>query len=157
MTKQTIEVQGLPKGNRAVAFREPLARESYMDADGVLKIAPASWGKGCSIPPRLIIEKIQPRRIVANEREHNIALMEGAMNKASDDYFKARPQLDSELNLRIFQAGFDRAWKQVKETDLSLNSDEPKLTLSVDECRQISDCNPVDVVLKVREFLEKNS
>jgi hypothetical protein len=38
------------------------------------------------------------------------ALCEAHCNEASDEYFKARPQLDSAVNRRIFYAGHRKAW-----------------------------------------------
>jgi hypothetical protein len=38
------------------------------------------------------------------------ALCEAYCNKASDEYFKARPQLESDVNRRIFYAGHRKAW-----------------------------------------------
>lgn len=38
------------------------------------------------------------------------ALCEAFCNAASDEYFKARPQLDSDVNRRIFYAGHRKAW-----------------------------------------------
>jgi hypothetical protein len=43
--------------------------------------------------------------------EQKIAEMEYERNKARDNYFEQRPQLDNDHNKRIFEAGFERAWK----------------------------------------------
>ena len=37
------------------------------------------------------------------------AVMEGRRNAASDEYFGARPQIDTMDRRRVFEAGFDRA------------------------------------------------
>lgn len=42
--------------------------------------------------------------------EQDRALCEAYCNAASDEYFKARPQLDSDVNRRIFGAGHRKAW-----------------------------------------------
>lgn len=42
--------------------------------------------------------------------EQDRALCEAYCNAASDEYFKARPQLDSDVNRRIFYAGHRKAW-----------------------------------------------
>ena len=42
--------------------------------------------------------------------EQDRAICEAYSNAASDEYFKARPQLDSDVNRRIFYAGYRRAW-----------------------------------------------
>lgn len=46
--------------------------------------------------------------------EHEIAIMEGNMIRANDEYFSARPELDNDQNRKTFQAGFERAWKMQK-------------------------------------------
>lgn len=47
--------------------------------------------------------------------EREIAVYEAARNKASGDYFRARPQLASIQNLEMFEAGFERAWNLLKQ------------------------------------------
>jgi hypothetical protein len=42
--------------------------------------------------------------------EQDRALCEAYCNTASDEYFNARPQLDSQANRRIFYAGHRKAW-----------------------------------------------
>jgi len=42
--------------------------------------------------------------------EQDRALCEAYCNDASDEYFKARPKLDSDVNRRIFYAGHRKAW-----------------------------------------------
>jgi hypothetical protein len=43
--------------------------------------------------------------------EQKIAEMEYASNKASDEYFAQRPQIDSLDRRKVFEAGFERAWR----------------------------------------------
>ena len=110
MTQSTIEIEGFPEGWKAVSYRCPESGDYYLENNGIV-----IKHTGCKQKfPWIIVEKIQPRRIVPDS-ETQIALMEGAMNSAADDYFAARPQLDNTHNLRIFEAGFRRAWKEVKE------------------------------------------
>ena len=45
-----------------------------------------------------------------DNRELEIALMESARNKASDDYFNARKELWSKRKQKVFDDGFERAW-----------------------------------------------
>lgn len=47
--------------------------------------------------------------------EQDRALCEAYCNNASDEYFNARPQLDSGVNRRIFYAGHRKAWLAAKE------------------------------------------
>lgn len=42
--------------------------------------------------------------------EQEIARKEGIINHLSDEYFKARPQLDNGHNRRIFESGADRMY-----------------------------------------------
>lgn len=42
--------------------------------------------------------------------EKDRALCEAHCNSAADEYFNARPQLDSSVNRRIFYAGHRKAW-----------------------------------------------
>lgn len=50
----------------------------------------------------------QERKPMTDEQDR--ALCEAYCNAASDEYFKARPQLDSDVNRRIFCAGHRNAW-----------------------------------------------
>jgi hypothetical protein len=43
-------------------------------------------------------------------------LMESEQNAASDEYFGSRPQIDTTDRRRVFEAGFDRAWKALLPT-----------------------------------------
>lgn len=43
--------------------------------------------------------------------EQQIAMMEGMINHLSDEYFKARPHLDSTNNRRIFESGANRMYE----------------------------------------------
>jgi hypothetical protein len=51
-----------------------------------------------------------------------------------------------------------KVWREVKESDLSLNKDEPKLSLSVGDVKRILSntlyCE--DIVNRMREFLKEN-
>lgn len=42
--------------------------------------------------------------------EHRHAIRQGHENAASDSYFEARPQIDSNDRRKVFQAGFERGW-----------------------------------------------
>lgn len=58
-TKHEIEIPDLPDGWRVVAYRIPRKDENYLGVDGLVE--------KCSSPiyvHRIIVEKIQPRRIV---------------------------------------------------------------------------------------------
>ena len=61
--KQEIEVEGLPQGWKAVAYRRPIGNIEYVFIDGEIRQAKPTDGV-C-----LIVEKIQPRRVVLEETE----------------------------------------------------------------------------------------
>lgn len=51
-------------------------------------------------------------------QEQQVAMKEGIVNHLSDEYFKARPQLDNVHNRRIFESGADRMyWMLSKKED----------------------------------------
>ena len=95
MKTQTIEVEGLPEGWKAVAHRKPLKDEYILYGDEICK------PKGLMNRPWLIVEKIQPRRISFDE------ITDGTQNIDEDYYIKYK------------------WWREVKETTedpkLSLN------------------------------------
>lgn len=63
MTKtHNIEIEGLPEGWRAVAYRRPVFGEYYFYNDDIQQ---GKTGSG----QFLIVEKIKPRRIVLEETE----------------------------------------------------------------------------------------
>ena len=62
MTKQTIEVEGLPEGWRAVAYRVPETGEYFL-GDYSKEVHKAV----VCVQKAFILEKIQPRRIVLEE------------------------------------------------------------------------------------------
>jgi len=43
--------------------------------------------------------------------EQQYTMMEAERNAASNEYFGERPQIDTMDRRRVFDAGFDRAWK----------------------------------------------
>lgn len=60
--KHEIEIPGLPGGWRAVAYRRPISGEYYFYNDGIQQ---GKTGSG----QFLIVEKINPRRVVLEETE----------------------------------------------------------------------------------------
>lgn len=52
--------------------------------------------------------------------EKDRALCEAHCNSAADEYFNPRPQLDSQVNRRIFYAGHRKAWLQQAEATAPL-------------------------------------
>ena len=124
-----IEIEGLPEGWKAVAYRRPIKGEQYLHQAIIWK---AFINEGY---PCLIVEKIKPRRIVLEEisKEEYHRLFND--ERCSDIY-----------NMR------GSYWREVKETE------EPKLSLSVDECkeamRKLETFNVTDLSVKICRFLK---
>jgi len=55
--------------------------------------------------------------------ESEIAVMEGEMIGAEDDYFDARPQIDTMENRRVFEAGFRAAWNRAASYNMPNGQD----------------------------------
>jgi len=62
MKTETIEVEGLPEGWKAVAYRTPLENKDYILADEHVMLC--CWPTDKDY---LIVEKIKPRRVVIEE------------------------------------------------------------------------------------------
>ena len=92
MTQQTIEVEGLPEGWKAVAYRCPRNYEKFFDGEEI-HTAGADMAFG-----HLIVEKIQPRRTVLEEI-------------SKEEYYRL---FNDELTVKIFDMA-GRYWKEVKE------------------------------------------
>lgn len=147
MTEQTIDVTGLPEGWKAVAYRVPKGNIEFVFIENVVRKAKPQ-DKKC-----LIVEKIQPRRIVLEETE--------------EKYLGCQTLYIDGTEIMIMT---NKIWREVKETDIPLNSDEPKLSLSVDECRNVRSLikdfenlglfvNPARSLLlqKITKFIKENS
>jgi hypothetical protein len=115
MTKQTIEVEGLPEGWKAVAFRLPVTGEFYVSVGGEVITACR-----CSEQPRLIVEKIQPRRIVLEETTE-------LNEKYQSGFYATRLIAFKDGSINLYDMKY--LWREVKETDLSLNSDKTKVSI----------------------------
>ena len=134
MTKQTIEVE-VPEGWKVKEYRMPNKGDYFWHQNRVC-VASSSF-----IDQRLIIEKIQPRRIVLEETE--------------EKYLGCQTLYIDGTEIMIMT---NKTWREVKENDLSLNKDEPKLSLSVGDVKRILSnwlyCE--DIVNRMREFLKEN-
>lgn len=64
MKQYTIEIEGLPEGWDAVAYRIPKRGEQILDDSGIITATSAYIGA-----PWLIVKKKQPRRIVLEETD----------------------------------------------------------------------------------------
>ena len=136
-----IEIEGLPEGWKAVAYRVPTNGETCWHQNFGIYTATVS------LTQCFIVEKIKPRRIVLEEisKEEYHRLFND--ERCSDIY-----------NMR------GSYWREVKETE------EPKLSLSVDECRNVRSLikdfenlgwfvNPARSLLlqKITKFIKENS
>ena len=142
-----IEIEGLPEGWKAVAYRVATNGETCWHQNFGIYTATVS------LTQCFIVEKIQPRRIVLEEisKEEYHRLFND--ERCSDIY-----------NMR------GSYWREVKETDIPLNNNDLKLSLSVDECRNVRSLikdfenlgwfvNPARSLLlqKITKFLKENS
>ena len=153
MTKQTIEVE-VPEGWRVKEYRMPNKGDYFWHQNRVC-VASSSF-----IDQRLIIEKIQPRRIVLEKTGRKIDF-------SYTQNFKFGDELISVTSSSVL--------REVKETDIPLTNEdvnvkigvsqrdgaEPKLSLSVDECkeamRKLETFNVTDLSVKICGFLKENS
>lgn len=137
--KHEIEIEGLPEGWEAVAFRAPSTNEYYFE-HGVIVRGNTPYAK-------LIVKKKQPRRIVLEE----------------DINDNRNPSTAQTLKLssgRIMHIFCPYAVREVKETDIPLTNDDDNesLRLSVDECkeamRKLETFNVTDLSVKICRFLK---
>lgn len=177
MKTQTIKVEGLPEGWKAVAYRLPQHNEFILSDEGIIQVNMGLINHKC---PWLIVEKIQPRRIVLESSTEVRKAVFGDWIYNNGIIEQWRSQNESQYTYRI--------WREVKETDedpyLKLNKKdtleliehiklggqlnpkiaefinyeqpEPKLSLSVDECKSIVYA-PIDLHVKLEKFIKENS
>ncbi len=113
MTKQTIEVEGLPEGWKAVGMLvDPDQYNKYVGDDGFLY-----W------EAKIKLEKIQPRRIVLEETGEERSLSYG------DWYEDDQGDVHKYLNKSFGSRRTYKVWREVNETDIPA---EPELSLSVE-------------------------
>lgn len=131
--KHTIDIEGLPEGWEPVAFRVPHKGDSIVSYSGALQVVADVYRQ-----PRLIIKKKQPRRIVLEETNEENHLYESGQYAS----FSAGEFVIS---------GVINKWREVKDADLSLTNEEPKLSLTVDECMNMS---LSEISMKIVDFLK---
>lgn len=142
-TKQMIEVEGLPEGWKATEFRPPKDGENFfLPASGILT-AKIDFLRH---EARLIVEKIQPRRIVLEETNDVFGIRKSGYRVYSSGIVQhIENAVGSDIGEKI--------WREVKENDLSLPNEEPKLSLSVDECIGLFEGHQ-PTITKVKEFIK---
>lgn len=111
MNRHDIDIEGLPEGWAPVAFRIAKYAEHYFEP--VFNRVECA-GFGDMDDPKIIVEKIQPRRIVLEETE--------------DKHLGCQTLYINDTEFMIMT---DKVWREVKETT------DDKLSLSVDECRNV--------------------
>ncbi len=90
-----------------------------------------------------IKEKIKPREIRLIETDEDNIRVDGEWCR---QYFCN--------GLILFQQ--PKRWREVKETDIPLTNEEPKLSLSVDEAKSIFGCD-FTLLVKIEKFVKENS
>ncbi len=148
MTEQTIDVTGLPEGWKAVAYRVPTNGETCWHQNFGIYTATVS------LTQCFIVEKIQPRRIVLEETNEERRICYGEWYESQEGKLMRWPYGGK-------TDGKHRVWREVKETDTPSNNSEPKLSLSVDECkeamRKLETFNVTDLSVKICRFLKEHS
>lgn len=100
--KHEIDIPGLPEGWKAVAFRVPKYGESIIDYSGDLRTVTGHYQQ-----PRLIVEKIPPRRIVLEET--------GEFRKAKPNEYYEYCGGISQNNRYTDSVGEYKIWRVVEE------------------------------------------
>lgn len=132
--KHEIDIEGLPEGWEPAAIRKQKLGEHIFCLDTGL-VVPADHR---TPKAHLIVKKKQPRRIVLEETgEENHLYESGQYSSFSAGGFVI--------------SGVRNKWREVKENDLSLTNEEPKLSLTVDECRSMSLSG---ISMKIADFLK---
>ena len=103
MTQHTIKIEGLQEGWKAVAYRRPIGNIEYVFIDGEIRQAKPTDGV-C-----LIVEKIQPRRIVLEETGEERSVSYG------DWYEDDLGRVNQWLNKDYGSSRCVKIWKEVKE------------------------------------------
>jgi len=103
-------VEALEQCAESLAFaRDRLAMTGEGDGQGRLAYASDDIGSlAALVAARKALSTAQAKPALTQEQDN--ALCEGHFNSDSDEYFKARPQLDSAVNRRIFYAGHRKGW-----------------------------------------------
>ena len=123
--KHTIEIEGLPEGWEI----------EKCDIKGDISSNDASFKYINAVIK--ITKKQQRRRIVLEETDEENHLYESGQYAA----FSAG---------KFVISGVRNKWREVNENDSSLTNEEPKLSLTVDECRNMS---LSEINMKIVDFL----
>jgi len=124
MTKQTIEVD-VPNGYE-------ISKIEYFSDSQYIKVR--------------IKEKIQPRRIVLEETNEVRRICFGEWYESQDGKLMRWPYGGK-------TDGKHKVWREVKETDIPLTNEDDKLSLSVDECKDLQVISDVILSRKIQDFI----
>jgi len=136
MKTQTIKVEGLPEGWKAVEIRvDPDQYNKYVGDDGCLY-----W------EAKIKMEKIQPRRIVLESSTESRKAVFGDWIYNNGVIEQWRSQKESQSTYRI--------WREVKETD-----EDPFLKLTKKDMLELIEHIKLGGQLnyKIAEFIKENS
>jgi len=137
--KHTIEIEGLPEGYE---IEKVIIKDKMPCLNG-------------SIASSVYVKKKQPRRIVLEETDEVRLVSPGEHYGYVEDKIYIGMWPAPNCSLRSY-----RIWREVNESDLSLNNDEHKLSLSIDECREIEhyylswNVKKKGLINKITEFLK---
>lgn len=100
MTKYTIEIEGLPEGWEAVAYRVPHSGDMYLRDRGII-----CQSDGSNTLQYLIVQKTKPRRIVLEETGEYRRCNPGEWYQTTDDsaFYKHNAITRSEMEYKIWR------------------------------------------------------
>lgn len=139
--KYEIEIEGLPEGWEPVAYRKPTKGADYVFENGRVFLC-----KYDAAFTRLTVKKKQSRRIILEET-------------TEENYRYRSGQYKSFCIGEFIISGPKYVWREVKESDSSLTKDDPKLSLTVDECKEVMSLHnhgsiKKKLINKISEFLK---
>jgi hypothetical protein len=143
MTKQTIEIEDLPEGWKLTRIKLPPSDKLEINSRTI----------SChNLTGALFdLEKIKPREIRLVETNEYRQPMQWEYAEIRDDVFAMQGE-------EMVIGGPYKIWRnKVKETAIPLNSEEPKLSLSVSECEDLQVMRDMDLTLKICNFIKENS
>ncbi len=108
--EKMIEIEGLPEGWKAVAYRVPKGNIEFVFIENVVREAKPQ-DKKC-----LIVEKIKPHRVVLEKTEEKHL---GCQTLYIDD--------------TEFMIMTDKVWREVKETNIPLNKEDANVKMGVSQ------------------------
>ena len=141
MEKHEIEIEGLPGGMIAHSVK-------VIELD-------SGDSEQCTYNAQVIAKRVKPRRIVLEETDEVRLVSPGEHYGYVEDKIYIGMWPAPNCSLRSY-----RIWREVNESDLSLNNDEHKLSLSIDECREIEhyylswNVKKKGLINKITEFLK---